>query len=126
MVPQQQHQAESQEVGPLEYQNSQSTVVSGVELFSRQSSVATEKATPSCKLQGTSRNSKLKIESGHPKETQEDHFRIQEFLKRQRISEQAPTATKERENTVEQEDENDEVGPQLGGSTANTTASGFL
>lgn len=102
-------EAESQEVGPPESQNSQSTVVSGVELFSQKSSVATEKATPECDLQGASRVSELEIESASPQETQEDQYPHSVVSDEASISEQSPAAAKERENTVEQEDEGDEV-----------------
>ena len=90
-------EAESQEVGPPESQNSQSTEVSEVELFSQKSSIGTEKATPECDLQGTSRSSELEIESASPQETQYLHSGVSDEAS---ISEQSPAAAKERENTV--------------------------
>ena len=101
-------EAESQEVGPPESQNSQSTVVSGVELFSQESSIAKEKAMPECNLQGTSMSSELEIESASPQETQDDQYPHSGVSDEASISEQSPAGAKERENTVQQEVEGDE------------------
>ena len=68
-----------------------------MELFSQKSSIATEKATPECDLQGTSRSSELEIKSASPQETQYPHSGVSDEAS---ISEQSPAAAKERENTV--------------------------
>ena len=83
-----------------EIQDSQSTVVSGVQVFLQQCSVAMEKETPECKLQGTSRSSELEIQKVSPQETWEDQFPHSGVSDEAAISEQSP---------VEQEDEDDEV-----------------
>jgi len=57
-----------------ESQDSQSTEVSGVKLFSQQSSVATGKATAESELQAISSSSKLETQMACPHETQEDQF----------------------------------------------------
>ena len=55
-------------------QDSQSTEVSGENLFSQQSSVATGKATAESELQGTSWSSELGIQMASPQETHETQF----------------------------------------------------
>lgn len=63
-----------------ESQESQSTEVSGVKLFSQQSSVATGKATAESELQATSSSSKLETQIACPHETQEDQFSDEEVI----------------------------------------------
>ena len=89
--------------------DSQSTEVSGVNLFSQQSSVATGKAAAESELQGTSRSSKLEIQTASPQETQLGQFPHSGVSDKAAISEQSPAATKVGDNPVEQEDEDNEV-----------------
>jgi len=73
-----------------ESQDSQSTEVSGVNLFSQQSSVAMGKPTAESKLQGTSRSSKLEIQMASHHQTQEDQFSHSGVSDEEVISQQSP------------------------------------
>ena len=84
-------------------------MVSRVQVFLQQSFVATEKAIPECELQGTSRSRELKIQKVSPQETQEDQFLHSGVSDEAAISKQSPEAPKERESSVEQEDEDAKV-----------------
>ena len=71
-------------------QDSQSTEVSGENLFSQQSSVATGKATAESELQGTSWSSELGIQMASPQETHETQFSHSEIFDELAVSEQLP------------------------------------
>jgi len=118
-------------------QDSQSTEVSGENLFSQQSSVATGKATAESELQGTSRSSEIQMASPQethdsqfshsevfdelavseqspeilmvsPEESQGDQFSHPEFSDEETTSEQSPAATKVGGQTVEEDDDEDD------------------
>ena len=73
-----------------EIQDSQSTEVSGENLFSQQSSVATRKATAESELQGTSGSSKIEIQMASPQETHESQFSHSGVFDEPASSEQSP------------------------------------
>ena len=74
----------------VDIQDSQSTEVSGENLFSQQSSVATGETTAESELQGTSRSSELEIQIARPQENHDSPFSHSGGFAELASSEQSP------------------------------------